>query len=242
MKRKHILYLLLLLAICLLPFRAIIQRKAIGLYQHIKGKKTVKDRLNEFSESVHKRLVPYFEKQNIKYPPEQLIFVGLKDEAKLEIWASNSSDEAKLIRSYPILAASGKIGPKLKEGDYQVPEGIYKIESLNPNSMFHLSLRVNYPNSFDKAIAKKENRINLGGDIFIHGNVVSIGCLAMGDEAAEELFVLSAETGLNNIKVIISPVDFRKSELTKDQIANLPSWCEELYSEIKSELIKLKET
>src|SRR5204863_8498878 len=63
-----------------------------------------------------------------------------------------------------------------------ISEGIYPIESLNPNSRFHLSLRIGYPNAFDRAQAAKEKRTNLGGDIMIHGNSVSIGCLAMGED------------------------------------------------------------
>lgn len=74
------------------------------------------------------------------------------------------------IKSYPILAASGSIGPKLRESDMQVPEGVYQIESLNPNSQFHLSLRVNYPNEFDREQARIDGRAQLGGDIMIHGS------------------------------------------------------------------------
>ncbi|MCK5708625.1 MAG: hypothetical protein KAI43_13335 [Candidatus Aureabacteria bacterium] len=241
MKRKYILLLLFISAICLFICWPFIQRKAFSVKQYLKEGKTVEDRLNEFSEVVKKRLIPYFDKQNIKYPPQKLIFVGLKKEANFEIWASNSGNEFKFIRSYPILAASGKIGPKLKEGDLQVPEGIYKVESLNPNSSFHLSLKINYPNSFDKEIASKEGRSNLGGDIFIHGNAVSIGCLAIGDEAAEDFFVLATEAGIDNIKVILSPLDFRKSHLTYEDLSHLPEWCNNLYSNIKSELNYLSE-
>ena len=113
---------------------------------------------------------------------------------------------------------------------------------MNPNSLFHLSLRVNYPNPFDKAIAKKEGRVGLGSDIFIHGNTGSVGCLAMGDEVAEDLFVLSAETGFNNIKVILSPIDFRRRQLSEEELSNLPNLCIELYANIKVELNILSET
>ena len=69
---------------------------------------------------------------------------------------------------YPILAASGVLGPKLREGDKQVPEGIYGAEALNPNSKFHLSIRLNYPNTFDRRMAQSDGRTQLGGDIMIH--------------------------------------------------------------------------
>jgi murein L,D-transpeptidase YafK len=143
-----------------------------------------------------------------------------------------------LIRTYPILAASGRLGPKLKEGDRQVPEGLYRIESLNPNSMFHLSLRLNYPNEFDRKQARLENRTNLGGDIMIHGSNASIGCLAMGDEAAEDLFILAAETGIDKVTVVLSPVDFRKKVFPKVTYP-LPEWTGILYEQIKQELSKL---
>ena len=89
----------------------------------------------------------------------------------------------------------GASGPKIQRGDKQVPEGVYGISYLNPNSAYHLSLGVNYPNAFDREMAAKDGRKNLGGDIMIHGKNVSSGCLAVGDEPAEELFVLAAEVG-----------------------------------------------
>ena len=87
----------------------------------------------------------------------------------------------------PILAASGVSGPK-REGDKQVPEGFYRIELLNPNSRYHLSLRVNYPNADDLERARQDGRAlsTLGGDIMIHGGSASIGCLALGDPAVGE--------------------------------------------------------
>jgi murein L,D-transpeptidase YafK len=198
---------------------------------------TIAERLSQYGSVARARLSPHFEKQKISYPPSELILVGLKQEKILEVYARSDTNVLKLIRSYPILAASGVAGPKLREGDRQVPEGIYAIESLNPNSRYHLSLRVNYPNEFDREQARKEKRTNLGGDIMIHGKAVSIGCLAMGDEAAEDLFVLAADTGLKSIKVILAPMDFRKHEKVPGN-ETLPSWTAELYEKIRAELIK----
>ncbi|MFN2508264.1 MAG: hypothetical protein ABR589_05780, partial [Chthoniobacterales bacterium] len=90
-------------------------------------------------------------------------------------------------------------------------EGIYRVEGLNPNSRFHLSLRLDYPNGFDRARALAEGRTKLGGQIMIHGDIVSKGCFAMGDPASEDLFVLAALTGIANVRVILTPVDFRKT-------------------------------
>lgn len=203
---------------------------------------TVSDRLAEHGESVRTRLEPYFQKAGVEYPPARLVLAAFKDERTLELHAASAgSGELKFIRSYPILAASGGPGPKLREGDLQVPEGIYRIESLNPNSMFHLSLRVNYPNAFDREQARRDSRARLGGDIMIHGNQVSIGCLAMGDPAAEELFVLAAKTGLPRIKLLIAPLDLRSKELPQTVLAHLPPWVPQLYREIRRALIELAE-
>ncbi|MBI4584602.1 MAG: hypothetical protein HY717_11360 [Planctomycetes bacterium] len=182
-------------------------------------------------------MLPLFEARAVPYPPRKLALIGLKDEKALEVWAAGEDGKFALITTYPILGASGRLGPKLREGDYQVPEGLYRLESLNPNSLYHLALRVNYPNDFDRERAAREGRGRLGGDIMIHGGAGSIGCLAMGDEAAEDLFVLAAETGLGRIAVILSPADFRQRELPELD-HELPPWTAELYARIKSELAK----
>jgi murein L,D-transpeptidase YafK len=133
-------------------------------------------------------------------------------------------------------------GPKLREGDQQVPEGLYRIELLNPNSRYHLSLRVNYPNAADIEQARAEGRdlAGLGGDIMIHGGAESVGCLAIGDPAIEELFVLVAGTGLDKVRLLIAPWDFRKE--TEDALAGrAPSWVAELYGQLRHEMAHLPE-
>jgi len=204
------------------------------------AEKTVSDRLAEFGDIVHARLQPRFREIGVAYPPKKLVLVGLKQERQLELWVSDGSHYFSNLKTYPILAASGTSGPKLKEGDRQVPEGLYKIESLNPNSRFHLALRVNYPNAFDKEHGRRDGRSNLGGDIMIHGGAASIGCLAMGDQAAEDLFVLAAETGIKNISVILTPLDFRVRELPSNSPPS-PSWTPKLYSQIRKALAPLKQ-
>ena len=141
----------------------------------------------------------------------------------------------QFIRDYSIQAASGVSGPKLRQGDRQVPEGVYRIAGLNPNSHYHLSMKLNYPNEFDLYHADQEGRFDPGGDIFIHGKAVSIGCLAMGDEAIEELFVLAAQVGKENVKVVIAPRDPRTLPLDTDT-EGMPEWAGELYDQISSEL------
>ena len=111
------------------------------------------------------------EQAEVAMPPEQVTLLALKEEKRLEIYAADDSNGPRFVLSYPILAASGIRGPKLREGDKQVPEGFYRIELLNPNSRYHLSLRVNYPNPADIEQAGRDGRdlSMLGGDIMIHG-------------------------------------------------------------------------
>jgi len=196
---------------------------------------TVEDRVGKYGGIVRERLAPYFEKAGVMWPAQRITLVGLKDERLLEVWVEDRQRNMKLVRTYPILGASGTSGPKLKEGDGQVPEGIYSIESLNPNSAFHLSLRINYPNTFDRERAKEEGRECLGGDIMIHGNVVSAGCLAMGDETAEDLFVMVALAGSSNVEVVLSPCDLRAKRFQPPD--NAPAWISLLYQTLE---IKLK--
>jgi hypothetical protein len=200
--------------------------------------KTVDDRLAEFADTVCERLTPHFAAVGVNYPPARVAFLGFKQERSLEVYAANADEDFRFIRAYPILAASGAPGPKLREGDRQVPEGIYRIEALNPNSLYHLSLRVDYPNAFDRDHADDERRENLGGDIMIHGDAVSRGCLAIGDEAAEDLFVLTALTGIDNISVVLAPMDFRRSAALPVLPSTAPSWSGELYEILKRELAR----
>lgn len=202
-----------------------------------RGAHSVKDRVQQYGGIVRKRLTAFFSAAQVPYPPARLVLLAFKQEKSLEVHAAGSNGAFHLVRAYPIMAASGVLGPKLRQGDGQVPEGIYRIEMLNPNSRFHLSLRLNYPNDFDRQQAKRDGRTNLGGDIMIHGNAVSIGCIAVGDEAAEDLFVLAALTGLKNISVIVSPVDFRVRDLPALP-AGTPKWVETLHPAIKREMAK----
>ena len=229
----------LLICVGLIYFRSHVrmfaQTAKAAVRKPASGEYTVDDRVKEYGETVRQRLEPDFRRQNIPYPPAKLTMIVLKQERSLEIHAAGTDGKFRWIRSYPIMAASGQSGPKLREGDLQVPEGLYRIESLNPNSLYHLSLRINYPNDFDRAQAAKERRENLGGDIMIHGSNVSVGCVAMGDPAAEDLFVLAALTGLQNIQVVLSPQDFRLQP-TLPITSTSPAWLKRIYDAIAAEL------
>ena len=190
-----------------------------------------------YSDYIEHKFNYYFTEAKISYPPKEIVFVALKQEKKLELWARDDG-EFRFIREYFIMAASGDSGPKLKQGDRQVPEGVYRIVDLNPNSHYHLSMKLDYPNEFDRIHARREGRKEPGGDIYIHGKSASIGCLALGDASIEELFVLVAKVGIDKVKVVIAPHDPRVYPLNaySDQ---LPSWTPELYSMITREIFAL---
>ena len=233
--RLHILLAVLVLTFCAYPFRAQLRRPFVAALQHIRGMKTISDRVAQYGDTVKARLAPAFDEIGVPYPPKKMTLIGLKAEEKLQVWVSGTDKKWKHLKTYPILGMSGELGPKLKEGDMQVPEGIYGLESLNPNSLYHLALRVAYPNTDDIRRGKADGRSDLGGDIMIHGKDCSIGCLAIGDEAAEDLFVLAAQTGIDNVMVILSPVDFRLRDLPKD-MPTTPVWAQDLYGAIRQEL------
>jgi hypothetical protein len=204
----------------------------VPAYQDLAGERSLQQALEQYGEESQARLLPFFEAAKAPYPPTRITLLAIKDEKKLELW-TEEADARFFIRAYPIKAASGIPGPKLREGDRQVPEGIYRLEHLNPNSAYHLSMKIDYPNSFDRQHANREGRTRPGGDIFIHGNAVSIGCLAMGDRVIEELFTLVARTGTANVKVIIAPSDPRQRDILPLADGH-PAWVPGLYREITS--------
>ena len=157
----------------------------------------------------------------------KLRILVFKNEQSVEVHAPGW----KKPRIYPMTAFSGTLGPKLREGDGQIPEGVYGIEYLNPNSSYYLSLKVSYPNASDRKRAKADGRTKLGGDIMIHGKAVTIGCVPVGDDAIEDIFYLAASIGIKNVSVVIAPYDMRKGrnpELERSPLAWYPDLCREI--------------
>jgi murein L,D-transpeptidase YafK len=114
---------------------------------------------------------------------------AFKEERLLELWLlQRETQRYVLFRSWPIAAASGELGPKLAEGDNQVPEGCYFVtpDRLNPRSQFHLAFNIGYPNAYDQAHQRT------GSSIMIHGAACSIGCLAMTNAKIEDIYTLCA--------------------------------------------------
>lgn len=150
---------------------------------------SAQDRVAQARKNVGTNLQTLAKKAGLKHPIPRIHLRAIKDEKILELWGSNGQGEKYvLVKSYPVQAQSGTLGPKRKEGDKQVPEGLYVIDRFNPRSSFYLSLGINYPNTSDLILGDPKKP---GLDIFIHGKAVSIGCLAMGDPAIEEIYLLA---------------------------------------------------
>lgn len=145
------------------------------------------------------------------------IFIRVfKQDAKLEVWAkSNNITQFKLVETYPICQSSGRLGPKREQGDGQVPEGFYEVASFNPQSEFYLALRVNYPNKSDLI---KSGNTDPGGDIMIHGNCVTIGCMPLTDDKIKEVYIMAVEArdkGQQVIAIHIFPAALSDQGLAK---------------------------
>jgi murein L,D-transpeptidase YafK len=129
-----------------------------------------------------------------------------KQEHQLELWMRHG-DAYALFRTYPICTWSGALGPKLRQGDGQSPEGFYSVgpSQLNPNSQYHLAFNLGYPNAYDRALGRT------GDFLMVHGNCVSIGCYAMGDAGIEEIYTLldaALRGGQKNADVNVFPFRF----------------------------------
>lgn len=153
-----------------------------------------------------------------------MVINAYKTEGKLEIWLKGKTDKKfSLFRTYDFCAHSGTIGPKVIEGDGQTPEGFYYINVFNPMSSFHLSLGVNYPNNVDLARTGKDRKP--GGDIYIHGNCVTVGCIPLTDEKIKEVYILGVEarnSGQEKIPVNIYPFKMTDGNMKK-YLAQFPA-------------------
>lgn len=151
-------------------------------------------------------LTKLFSAAKVSYPPREIYLRAFKHEGELELWAGKGG-KAPLakITTFRICMSSGGLGPKRQLGDGQVPEGFYKIDRFNPTSSYHLSLGLDYPNESDRMLGRKGA---LGGDIFIHGSCVTIGCLPIEDDFIEQLYVIATDAraaGQREIPVHVFP-------------------------------------
>ncbi|HEU4719701.1 MAG TPA: L,D-transpeptidase family protein, partial [Bacteroidia bacterium] len=143
----------------------------------------------------------------------ELFIRGFKEEKQIEVWVKNKNATTwSLYTTYAICASSGEAGPKRCQGDGQVPEGFYHVNTFNPYSNYLLSLGVSYPNSSDKVFACRHDP---GGAIMIHGNCVTIGCIPITDDKIRELYVMAVEAKADGQEEI--PIHLFPARMTKEK-------------------------
>ncbi len=185
---------------------------------NIKSSGKVSAVFNRMEDSVKRQ----FEKQNLVWPPVEMYVRSFKYDRQLEIWVKSDSKEPfKLFKTYKVCMQSGTMGPKRMEGDYQVPEGFYYINEFNPNSAYHLSLGLNYPNASDKILSDGQRP---GSNIYIHGNCVSTGCIPISDVPMEEVFIIASavkdQEEQDFIPVHVFPIRYNVKK-SADYLANI---------------------
>ncbi len=150
-----------------------------------------------------------FESKKLVWPPAEMYVRSFKYDREMEVWVKNNPKEPfKLFKTYKVCMQSGTMGPKRIQGDYQVPEGFYYINEYKPTSNYHLALGLNYPNASDRILS---DSLRPGYDIYIHGDCVSTGCIAINDQQIEELYVLASnakDQGQDFIPVHVFPVRY----------------------------------
>ena len=169
-------------------------------------------------EEVRARIVPRLEAELAAdgFELGQPVFLRIfKEESELEVWLGKG-DRFERFKTYEICNYSGALGPKLKEGDRQSPEGFYKVGAgaMNPNSSYHLSFNLGFPNLFDQAHERS------GSFLMVHGNCVSIGCYAMTDAGIEEIYLIveaAQNAGQTAVPVHAFPFRMTNARLAREQ-------------------------
>ena len=150
-----------------------------------------------------------FEAKHLKWPAKYIYIRSFKYDSQMEVWVKNEIKEPfRLFKTYKVCALAGSLGPKRMRDDYQVPEGFYYINEFNPKSTYYLSLGLNYPNASDRILS---DTYQPGGDIYIHGSCVTVGCIPLTDNQIDELYVLAAhakDRGQDFIPVHIFPIRY----------------------------------
>lgn len=190
----------------------------------------VRDAYQEKKEYLDQLLIS----KNINANELRIYIRAFKSEGILEVWAANATENKyRILTEFRICQSSGTIGPKRKEGDLQVPEGFYTINHFNPESNFHLSLGINYPNKSDKVFSDKNHP---GGAIYIHGSCVTIGCLPITDDKIKELYLLAVEarnSGQTNIQAHIFPMKLTDSNMLRLKQGNFSNSTVNLWTDLK---------
>jgi murein L,D-transpeptidase YafK len=157
---------------------------------------------------------------------------AFKQEKTLNVYLKGNDTDWRLARTYPFCSFSGDLGPKIREGDGQIPEGIYQVEVFNPKSKFYLSLGLNYPTDRDLLLADPQDP---GSDIYIHGGCKTVGCIPITDEKMAELYLL-AKGASSDIEVVILPFKQTIPNSAKYYTSH-PQWkffWEKLFQDVRS--------
>jgi len=157
-----------------------------------------KDRVADARARRSEDLAALLKQAGLTAKPTEVYLRAFKKERQVELWAGPRGKPLSLVKTYAICAASGELGPKRIEGDLQVPEGLYEVTELNPTSSYHLSLKVGYPNASDRV---RSDPRKPGGLIYLHGNCVSIGCIAIEDAQIEEVYLITADAKVRRIDI-----------------------------------------
>jgi murein L,D-transpeptidase YafK len=181
-----------------------------SFYNAQMGQERVKNAVNKHKSTWE----TLFKEKGLNFPVTNIYFRAFKQDKKFEVWARNTvADSFILIKTFDVCANSGKLGPKRKENDKQVPEGFYFLDEYNYKSNYWLSLLVSYPNYADLIKGDKEAP---GYDIYVHGNCVTVGCLPMTDDYIEQIYalaVLARTNGQYNIPIHIFPTHYNRRGL-----------------------------
>ena len=157
-------------------------------------------------------------------PAEPMVIRVYKQSSELEVWKRTRSGEFALLKTYAICKWSGTIGPKIREGDYQSPEGFYNVTpgQMNPKSAYWLSFNVGFPNKFDQAWGRT------GSNLMVHGDCKSVGCFAMTDAGIKEIYALVRESfrgGNRSVQLQLLPFRMTEANLqTNAASPHLPFW------------------
>jgi murein L,D-transpeptidase YafK len=164
------------------------------------------------------RMLTEIDRRNMEKESPILVRI-FKEESELEVWKEDKTGRLALLKTYPICRWSGELGPKIKEGDRQAPEGFYTISPglMNPNSNYYLAINMGFPNAYDRSNGRT------GGFLMIHGDCSSRGCYAMTDEQIAEIYALARESFFGGQKSFqIQAFPFRMTPVNMAKHRNSP--------------------
>ena len=168
-------------------------------------------RVRRARENRHDIIRTMFSQAGVAYPAQAVFLRVFKNDKELELWVKPNIESTQyiLLKTYKICAGSGHLGPKRIEGDGQVPEGGYVVANFNPTSNFHLSLGLDYPNKSDRILSDQNHP---GGEIFIHGACVTIGCVPITDEFIEEVYLIALDSKAQKSRIPVHVFPTRMNE------------------------------